>query len=155
MLDVGVRLRNSRLRSTLPGRLRTRGCSRERGWGRTYSVRTIACLALALLSAASLSCGGQSTAPISPLAGSRLHVFVEWQGQGVAGVPLDILELNLSQTTDAKGITVFEIPAGSYTLRAHLNGPGPGVLQEIPVMTRWGETEHVQVTDCVPCVSAR
>jgi hypothetical protein len=118
-------------------------------------MRKITCLGLALLSAASLSCGGRSTAPTSPVVDSQLQVLVQWQGQGVADVRLDLIELNLTQTTDARGITVFEIPAGTYTLRAHVNGPGPGVLQDIRVMTRSGEAEHVQVTDCIPCVSAR
>lgn len=124
-------------------------------------MRRIMYLALALLSAASLSCGGRSSAPTSPtpppppFTGSRLQVFVQWQGQGVADRQLDILELGLTQTTDAKGITVFEIPAGTYTLRAHVTGPGPSIPRDIRVMTRSGETEHVQVTDCVPCVSAR
>jgi hypothetical protein len=123
-------------------------------------MRKIMYLALALLSAASLSCGGQSAAPTTPIPpppfeGSRLQVFVQWQGQGVADRQLDILELGLTQTTDAKGITVFEIPAGAYTLRAHVTGPGPSIPRDIPVMTRSGETEHVQVTDCLPCRSAR
>jgi len=110
-------------------------------------------LALALLCAASLSCGGRSspTAPAWP--DSRLDVLVSWDGQGVPDRLLEIVELGLSLWTDAAGKATFNLPAGSYTLRAHVNGPGPPVPQDYPVTLRAGETVHVDVGDCLPCMS--
>ena len=84
---------------------------------------------------------------------SQLQVTVVWQGRGVADVRLDLLEPSLTRTTDAMGIAVFRVPAGTYTLRAHVNGPGPRMPPDVSVTTRPGEVERVQVTDCVPCVS--
>src|SRR5262249_35406029 len=118
-------------------------------------MRPTMLLALALLGATSLSCGGRSspTAPASPPYDSRLTVFVSWDGQGLADRLLEILELGLSQRTDANGAAVFELPAGNFTLRAHVNGPGPSIPRDIPVTTQPGQTVHVDVVDCIPCMS--
>jgi hypothetical protein len=118
-------------------------------------MRRTTFLAMALLGAGSLSCGGHSspTAPAMPPHDSRLTVFVSWDGQGVADRLLEILELSLSQRTDANGAAVFDLPAGNFTLRAHVNGPGPSIPRDIPVTTQAGETVHVDVVDCLPCVS--
>src|SRR5262245_27653985 len=120
---------------------------------RTSAMRRTPLFVLALLSAACLSCAGRSAAPTAPVADSQLEVFVQWQGHGVADVRLDLIEPGLTRTTDAMGIARFEIPAGTYTLRAHVNGPGPGIPRDIRVTTRAGGTERLEVTDCLPCVS--
>jgi hypothetical protein len=108
-------------------------------------------LAFALFCATSLSCGGRSS-PTAPASNSRLDVLVSWDGQGVSDQLLEIVELGLSQRTDAAGMATFTLPAGSYTLRAHVNGPGPPAPRDYPVTTRAGETVHVDVVDCLPCV---
>ena len=116
-------------------------------------MRTIAFLALVLLSATGLSCGGEATTPAAPAVDTQLQVFVQWQGRGIADVRLDVLELHLTQTTDSDGITVFKIPAGTYTLRSYVNAGGPRGTLDQTVNLKQGQAEHVQVTDCLPCVS--
>jgi hypothetical protein len=90
---------------------------------------------------------------VAPAANSRLDVLVSWDGQGVSDRLLEIVELGLSLRTDTAGIAAFNLPAGSYTLRAYVNSPGPSVPRDYPVTTRPGETVHVDVVDCLPCVS--
>ena len=119
-------------------------------------MRKTAVLTFAMLCATSLSCGGRSpTAPPAPAAESRLEVFVQWQGRGVADRRLEILELGLAQTTDSTGIAVFRLPAGSYTLRAFVNRPGPPVPTNISVTLRPGAIQRVEVADCVLCLNGR
>jgi hypothetical protein len=108
---------------------------------------------LILCCAASVSCVDRS--PIAPLVGSRLEVHVSWQGQSLPDRRLEILELGLEQKTNAEGIALFSLAAGSHTLRAFVNAGGPAAFRDFSVTTRAGETEHVEVADCLPCVSAR
>ena len=112
---------------------------------------TFLALALALSSATSLSCGGKSS-PMAPAPTSRLDVLVSWDGQGLPDRLLEIVELGLSQRTDAAGMATFDLPAGSYTLRAHVTVPGPGASRDYPVTTRAAETVRVDVVDCLPCM---
>jgi hypothetical protein len=109
-------------------------------------------LALALFCATSLSCGGRSS-PTAPAPNSRLDVLVSWDGQGISDRLLEIVELGLSQRTDTGGTAAFNLPAGSYTLRAYVNGPGPSASHDYPVTTRAGETVHMDVVDCLPCAN--
>jgi hypothetical protein len=111
-------------------------------------------LALALFGVASLSCGGRSS-PTAPASNSRLDILVSWEGRGVSDRLLEIVELGSSLRTDAAGRATFNLPAGSYTLRAYVNGPGPPAAQDYAVTTRAGETVHMDVVDCLPCVSPR
>ena len=115
-------------------------------------MRRAMLLAIAVLGAASFSCsGGSSPTAVNP--NGRLDVFVSWQGQGQADRLLEILELGLSRRTDSAGNASFDLPAGDYTLRAHVNGPGPPRPRDMPVTMRTSETVHVDVVDCLPCVS--
>src|SRR5262245_39625000 len=114
-------------------------------------MRKTVLVVLTLLCGSSLSCGGRS--PMSPAPNSRLQVFVQWQGQGLADRKLEIVELDLTQSTDSSGLAVFNIPAGTYTLRAFVNRGGPPAYTDISVTTKRGETELVEVSDCLPCVS--
>ena len=108
-------------------------------------------LALVLF-AASLSCGGRSS-PTAATPDSRLDVFVYWDGVGQADRLLEVLELGVSQRTDSVGEATFGLPAGEYTLRAHVNVPGPAFRRDFPVTVRAGETVHVDVVDCLPCMN--
>lgn len=108
---------------------------------------------LVLCCAASASCVGRS--PIAPLVGSRLVVHVSWQDQSLPDRRLEIVELGLEQRTNAAGIALFNLAAGSHTLRAYVNAGGPSGFVDMPVTTRAGETERLEVADCLPCVSAR
>src|SRR5439155_3150511 len=91
--------------------------------------------------------------PTAPAVSSRLEVFVEWRGSGLENRRLEIVELGLAQVTDANGNAAFRLPAGSYTLRAFVNRGGPPRAYDQSVITRAGETERVEVWDCVPCMS--
>jgi hypothetical protein len=115
-------------------------------------MRRTMCLALALFCATSLSCGGRSS-PTAPASNSRLDVLVSWDGQGVSDRLLEIVELGLSLRTDAAGMATFNLPAGSYTLRAYVTSPGPSAARDYAVTTRAGETVRVDVVDCQPCMS--
>jgi len=109
-------------------------------------------LVLALLGAASLSCADRSSPTATGPIG-RLEVFVGWDGVGQADRLLEILELGLAQRTDSAGKATFELPVGSYTLRAHINSPGPPFPHDVPVTTKANETVHVDFVDCVPCMT--
>ena len=114
-------------------------------------MRKTALLLLALVCGLSLSCFGRS--PVMTVIDGRLEAFVHWQGQGLADRRLEVVELGLVQWTDAAGLAAFRIPAGSYTLRAFVNSGGPSAFREFRVTMRPGETERVEVPDCLPCVS--
>ena len=116
-------------------------------------MRKMGLLALALLCGTSLSCGGRSLT--KPNVNGRLEVHVYWNGQSLADRRLEIVELGLERWTDATGVATFLLPAGSYTLRAFVNAGGPAGFRDVAVTTRPGETERVEVQDCLPCVSAR
>jgi hypothetical protein len=116
-------------------------------------MRKLVIVAFVMLCAASVSCVDR--APIAPLVGSRLEVHVSWRGQSLPDRRLEIVELELVQVTNATGIALFNLPAGTHTLRAFVNGPGPAIPQDISVTTRAGETVRVEVADCLPCVSTR
>ena len=75
-----------------------------------------------------------------------------WENQGLPDRRLEIVELGLVRRTNAAGIAVFGLPAGSYTLRAFVNAGGPAGFRDVAVSTRPGETERVAVADCLPCV---
>jgi hypothetical protein len=96
-----------------------------------------------------VACSKSPTAPKS----SRLDVYVQWNDQGVPDRRLEIVELGLSAVTDASGHATFTLPAGSWTLRAFVNRGGPVGRVDVAVTTTAGETSHVEVGDCLPCVS--
>jgi hypothetical protein len=109
-------------------------------------------VALALFCATGLACGGRSS-PTAPAPNGRLDVLVSWDGQGVSDRLLEIVELGLSLRTDSAGMATFHLPAGNYTLRAYVTSPGPSAARDYAVTARAGETVHVDVVDCLPCVS--
>ncbi len=110
-------------------------------------------LALVFLCGLGLSCGGKS--PGAPRVDSRLEVFVHWGDQGLADRRLEIVEQGMVRLTDSTGIAEFVLPAGTYTLRAYVNVGGPAGHTDLVVVTRPGGTMHVEVVDCLPCVSPR
>jgi len=110
-----------------------------------------ALFAFALLYGTSLSCRNELAT--APSVNSRLVVFVEWQGQGVPGRQLEVVEAGLVKRTDANGTAVFRLRPGRYTLRAFVNRPGPSIPPDIEVTLRRLETKRVEVYDCVPCMS--
>ena len=59
---------------------------------------------------------------------------------------------NLVRVTNSAGFAVFQLPPGSYTLRAFVTVPGPAGFRDVAVTTRSWETERVAVPDCLPCL---
>lgn len=82
----------------------------------------------------------------------RVEVFVQWNEQGVPDRQVEVVELGMEQTTDATGHTTFTLPPGNYTLRAHVNTPGPRDHRDVAVTVASGETEQVEVWDCLVCL---
>ena len=117
-------------------------------------MKQIASIALALACGLAVSCGGRS--PQAPAADSRLQVYVYWDDTGLADKRLEVLELGVVRLTDKSGIAEFQMPAGTYTLRAHeINRPGPPpAYVDMTVTTNRGEVTRVEVFDCLPCVAA-
>ena len=114
---------------------------------------TAARLTLAALCAVSLACSKAPTRPPTTPGTSQLDVFVYWNDQGLADRRLEIVELGLTRITDAYGHATFELGPGSYTLRAYVNAGGPPRPRDFSVTIRPGETEHIDVPDCVPCMA--
>jgi hypothetical protein len=82
-----------------------------------------------------------------------LVVFVYWDGQGLPGRHLVIVELDQEQFTNERGVARFTLPPGMYTLHADVNGPGPPIGEDFQVTVRRGQTTRLDVLDCLPCVS--
>lgn len=81
-----------------------------------------------------------------------LVVFVQWDGQGVPGRRLEIVELGLVQVTNGEGLARFVLLPGTYTLHADVNTPGPPIGVNLSVTVRRGQTTRVEIVDCLPCV---
>jgi len=94
-----------------------------------------------------------TSAPVPPTPG-HLVVYVYYDGTGLEGRTLEIVETGATQTTDENGLAEFDLPPGRYVLRAYgITMPGPGlpyIDQEIEVLP--GEDHRVEVFDCLPCV---
>jgi len=113
-------------------------------------MRKLTLLALAILGVTVAACGRKS--PTEPGVAGNLTVFVSWQGQGLAGRQLEILELHLVETTDARGFAGFDLLPGRYTLRARVNVPGPRGYYDQTVDVPAAGTLRVDVRDCLPCM---
>jgi len=82
-----------------------------------------------------------------------LVVWVFWDGQGLPGRRLVVVERNEVQFTNERGVAQFRLPPGEYTLHADVNGPGPPLGQDFKVTVRRGQITRLDVLDCLPCVS--
>ena len=102
-----------------------------------------------------VGCGRGS--PQEPRIDSHLQVYVHWEEMGLAEKRIQIPELGFEKLSDAKGLAVFDMPAGQYTVRAYgINDAGPPPLYvERSVTTTRGDTTTVDIVDCLPCVAAR
>lgn len=95
-----------------------------------------------------------ATAPVAPVESGKLVVRVVWDGLGVPGKNVEVLELQLTGTTDETGYAEFDLRPGAYTLRAHdINRGGPAMLDiDTKVTVEAGEEVRIEVLDCLPCV---
>ena len=111
-------------------------------------MRKITVLAILLLCVTTSAC---SRSPAAPPVQGTLEVTVSWNGQGLPDRRLEILVLGLVKETDARGIAVFELQPGRYTLRAFVNRGGPTGAYDQVVVVPAGESVKVDITDCVLC----
>lgn len=95
-----------------------------------------------------------SGGPILPAQSGKLVVRVVWAGQGVPDKRVEVLEQNLPGKTDEAGYATFDLPAGTYTLRAYdINRGGPPRLYiDTTVTVVAGKEVRIEVFDCLPCV---
>ena len=89
-----------------------------------------------------------------PSVSSLIIVNVHWQSQGVAGIPVVLVQTGDSVCTRANGLAVFSVPAGHYVVRAYgINRGGPVFLTtDYNVEAKPGNVAIVDIIDCLPCV---
>ena len=84
----------------------------------------------------------------------QIIVNVHWQNQGVAGIPVVLVQTRDSVLTGTNGLALFSVPAGRYIVRAYgINRGGPVLLStDFDVETKPGEVAIVDIVDCLPCL---
>ena len=89
-----------------------------------------------------------------PDAPSQIIVNVHWQDQGVAGIPVVLVQTRDSVLTGTNGVSLFSAPAGRYIVRAYgINRGGPVLLRtDFDVESKPGEVAVVDIVDCLPCL---
>jgi hypothetical protein len=89
-----------------------------------------------------------------PDAPSQIIVNVHWQNQGVAGIPVVLVQTRDSVLTGTNGVALFSVPAGRYIVRAYgINRGGPVLLStDFDVEAKPGEPAIVDIVDCLPCL---
>jgi hypothetical protein len=89
-----------------------------------------------------------------PKESSLILVNVHWQNQGVAGIPVVLVQTRDSVSTGANGLAVFSVLAGHYVVRVYgINRGGPVfVSTDFDVEAKPGETATVDIIDCLPCL---
>jgi hypothetical protein len=89
-----------------------------------------------------------------PHASSLIVVNVHWQNQGVAAIPVVIVQTGDSLQTGANGLAIFSVPEGHYVVRAYgINRGGPVLLSiDFAVEAKPGEVAVVDIVDCLPGV---
>jgi hypothetical protein len=89
-----------------------------------------------------------------PYASSLIVVNVHWQNQGVAGIPVVLVQTRDSVVTGNNGLAIFSAPAGHYVVRAFgINRGGPvAISTDFNVETKPGESAFVDIVDCLPCL---
>lgn len=89
-----------------------------------------------------------------PNESSLILVNVHWQNQGVAGIPVVLVQTRDSVSTSANGLALFSVPAGHYVVRVYgINRGGPVFLiTDFDVEAKPGEVATVDIVDCLPCL---
>lgn len=89
-----------------------------------------------------------------PNASSLIIVNVHWQNQGVAGIPVVLLQTRDSLVTGTNGLAIFSAPAGHYVVRAYgINRGGPIFIStDYDVEAKGGKVAIVDIVDCLPCL---
>ena len=108
-------------------------------------------LTIFLFSLTLLGCSDKGVEPTSP---TLIIAKVHWQDQGVPDIQVVLVETGDTVRTDSNGVAIFSVFPGKYVIRAFgINRGGP-VRQYIDfdVDAKKGETSHVDIVDCLPCL---
>ncbi len=108
-----------------------------------------------LLLFAVLLTGCNDIPPFEPPSTSSLIVVnVHWQGQGVAGIPVVLVQTRDSVLTGTSGVVVYSVPGGHYVVRVYgINRGGPVLLtSDYEVDAKPGDVAIVDIVDCLPCL---
>ncbi len=109
---------------------------------------------LLLLSLVFLRCSDMGVEPPSTASSAWIVVKVHWGEEGVPGIPIVLLGMTDTVSTDTSGVAAFSVPAGKYIVRAFgINRGGP-VFQHIDVNVEAtkGRTSLVDIVDCLACL---
>ncbi len=89
-----------------------------------------------------------------PDASSLILVNVHWQNQGVAGIPVVLVQTRDSVVTGTSGLAIFSAPPGHYIVRAYgINRGGPVFIStDYDAEAKGGEETIVDIVDCLPCL---
>lgn len=114
------------------------------------------------LAALVTSCGDTTAPVMPPVESSQTKLFavgtiivrVHWDGQGLPGKRVEVVELRRVMTTDEEGFAEFIVPKGDYTVRAYdINRGGPAMWYvDTRVTVVPNGVIRVEVIDCLPCV---
>ena len=108
-----------------------------------------------LILTAVLLAGCNVIPPLEPPQGSSLIIVnVHWQNQGVAEIPVVLVQTRDSIVTGTNGLAIFSVPAGHYVVRAYgINRGGPvSLTTDFDVDAKPGEAATVDIVDCLPCL---
>jgi hypothetical protein len=85
---------------------------------------------------------------------SLIIVNVHWQNQGVAGIPVVLVQTGDSVSTGTNGLAVFSVPRGHYVVRVYgINRGGPVFLtSDFDVDAKPEVPAIVDIVDCLPCL---
>jgi hypothetical protein len=90
--------------------------------------------------------------PPQPL--TLIMANVHWQDQGVADIPIVLVQTGDTVRTGSNGLALFSVSPGHYIIRAFgINRGGP-ILQYIDfdVDAQSGRITEVDIVDCLPCL---
>ena len=100
-------------------------------------------------------CGCNDLHPTEPFTPTGLiAVNVHWQNQGVAGIPIVLVQTGDSVQTGSNGMVIFSVRAGHYVVRAYgINRGGPiAISTDYSVDVKGGGVAIVDIVTCLPCL---
>lgn len=106
------------------------------------------------LAALIMSCSEGGLRPVETPQSGTVVVYVYWDGQGLSGYRVELVELGVEMTTNDDGLAEFVVSPGAYTLRAYgINEGGPGAPYiDMDVTVDSDDTTRVEIMSCLPCV---
>ena len=119
---------------------------------RSSSLQTLLPVIVMVASLLLLSCGSDPTEPPT----GRVQVAVYDQGDAnlpVEGVTIRVLPTDVVAVTDENGLAIFDLPPGTYSVKADVCCIGPGWIRyDEQAAVASGRTTQVQMNACLACV---